>query len=101
MSVEHGLAEFVHLGVAFGLAVDLACGGHFLFGDRAHLLGDLGRREEQLAALFGLADLAGEFVDEAEHIVDVLLTEADRLDHARLIDFGGADFDHVQAVLVP
>lgn len=47
------------------------------------------------------AALGAQFFNQCENWLDaVLKTEGDCLQHGLLIDFGGADFDHVDAVLV-
>ena len=100
--VEHILLDFVHLGVALLLAVDLA---RFLHGVVCLLLDELHdfvRWENGRAhGVRWCAALGAQFFNQCQDRLDaVLKTEGDCLQHGLLIDFGGADFDHVDAVLV-
>ena len=100
--VKHVLLDFVNLGVALLLAIDLAC---FLHGVVRLLLDEFHhfvRREYWRAhGLCGGVTLGAQFLDQGQNWLDaVLKSEGDGFEHRLLVDFGSANFDHVDAVLV-
>ena len=88
--------------VALLLALDLARLDQAVVGRFLALLHDLVARRVELAhADGGGAALRAELLHQLEDGLDALVVaELDRGDHGGLRDLGGADFDHVDAVLV-
>ena len=88
--------------VALLLAIDLAGNDQAVVGKFLDLLGDLVAWSRELAhANSRGAALGAKLFDQLEGRLDAfVVANANRAKHGGLVDFGSADFDHVDAVLV-